>query len=194
MTDDFAKIWKRILGVRLVVPALILLAVGLAAYYPYLGYRYWAAQNSIESLNALLPTYRQTDTAYIRDLERDLADQQELRDQSDKVFDYSDTDLLTFLAKDALSKARVEIRSVAVGEIEYQIVDSLEFEVRPITITLRGRTSEIDRAIRSLNQNLSVGAVKRITLTDLDSLPTARIEFVFYLSPDPSESDDGNQS
>lgn len=194
MTDDFTKIWKNILGVHLVVPALILLAIGLAAYYPYLGYRYWAAQNSIASLNGALPTYRQTDTAYIRDLERDLADQQALREQSDKVFDYSDTDLLTFLAKDALSKARVEIRSVAVGEIENQVVDSLEFEVRPITITLRGRISEIDRAIRFLNRNLSVGAVKRITLTDLDSLPTARIEFVFYLSPNLSEGNGGNKS
>ncbi|MCH7800169.1 MAG: hypothetical protein IIC24_01365 [Chloroflexi bacterium] len=194
MTDDFTKIWKKILGIRLVVPALILIAIGLAAYYPYLGYRYWSAQSNIVSLYRLLPTYRQTNTTNLQDLKRDLADQKELREQSNKIFDYSDTDLLTFLAKDAISKARVEIRSVAVGEIQNQIVDSLEFDVRPITITLRGQTSEIDRAIRFLNQHLSVGAVKRITLTDLDSLPTARIEFVFYLSPNPSEDDSADQS
>ena len=194
MTDDFTQIWKRILGTRMVTPVLILIAIGLAAYYPYLGYRYWVAQDHIANLNEVIPTYRQTDTTYMQGLKRGLADQQERREQSNRVFDYSDTDLLTFMAKDALLKARVEIRSVAVGEIENRTVNGLEFDVRPITVTLRGRISELDRAIRSLNQHLSVGAVKRITLTDLDSLPTARIEFVFYLSPDLSEGDVGKQS
>ena len=194
MTDDFTSIWKNILGARLVVPALILIAIGLAAYYPYLGYRYLTTQNNITELNEILPTFRQTDTTYIQGLEQDLAAQREQREQSDKVFQYSDADLLTFLARDALSEARVEIRSVAVGEIEERIVNSLTFDVRPITITLSGRMSEIDKAIRNLNQQLSVGAVKRITLTDLDSIPNARIEFAFYLSPDSSEGEGKKQS
>ena len=194
MTTDFTQLWKNILGARLVIPALALIAVGLAAYYAYLGFSYWSAQNSITALNAKIPSYRQTDTTYVKDLERNLADQQEQRERSNRIFDYSDADLLTFLARDALLKAQVDIRSVAVGEIENKVVDTLSFEVRPVIITLRGRLSQIDLAIRNLNQELSVGAVKRITLTDLDRIPTARIDFVFYLSPDVSEDEGDKQS
>jgi len=170
----------------IVVPAL--LAVGLLVYYGVLAVQYRHASGEVDAMTARIaelsgaavpvkPPDIEVLRAELEAHERQAADLRTL-------FSHPQTTDLMAIVSRAAHQAKASLTSMTVGTPQPETVRGTRYQVQPITVTLSAAIADIYRFLDALHEEAPVAGVSDISIANLDTVPSARIQLLFYLHPE----------
>lgn len=165
------------------------LAVFLAAYYGFLGVRFWSASReaaaSASEIARISNAARRGSTREGAEFVEPRTVEQRL-EELQRLYQHPVTDdLLTTIATVAGERS-VAVTSMAVGEARTVTEVGIQYQVQPMTLTVLGRTADIQGFLTGLHSRAPVTTVVGARLTGLDSSPSAQLNLLFYLDPRPA--------
>ncbi len=171
-----------------------ILALVVGGYYTVLGIRYWNASKQIPDLtaqsNTLLRTLR-SEGPEERDIELELDAQVRTLEQAQALFSYPQTDDLIGILSSTAQSSNIVLASATVGEQLPKVQGEIQYITQPISVSVQGQPDTIFRWLELLHRTVPVVGVPSFRISSLDSIPSARIDFVFFLSPSPLEGQQG---
>ena len=79
----------------------------------------------------------------------------------------------------------VALISSSVGDVQTDTLGDMVYQVRPVGITLDGDVINLYRFLTRLQQEIPVVAASKVRLSNLDTSPSAQVQLLFFLSPEP---------
>ena len=193
MTNDLTELWHRVSSVRPWIGIAALLTAALLAYYSLLGVRYWTTQERLSMLDGQLSGFLLARSDRADAAEGYLESQERLLEELNGLFQYPTADELAATVADLAARAGVELRSMAMGDVEVEISSGVRYQAQPMTVTAEGEKADLFRFVRLLNQEVPVATVSGVKLSNLDTSPLAQVHLVFYLSPEVSPEAGGKE-
>ena len=186
MALDQSRLAQRFAGVKPWMALAAAISLALLAYYTVQGVWYWQALGDTSSINRELRTLdrkinslSQTPPGASVDLEVQQAKVQALED----LFDYSTTDDLLAVVSATARDSGLELRSIRSDVPRKEVLDDLEYEVRPVAIVTEGTIANLSQFLSMLQQKIPVATAPKVRIAGLDNLPIAQVQLDFYLSP-----------
>ena len=191
MSQNSAQIRMVLSRVKPWLAVAVILGVLLLGYYTVQGFRYVQAwreeallQKRVEAVRAKMasasPVIQAKVSLEARELQLD-----ELRRQ----FNYGSSDDLVAVVYRIAQETGMSLETVSAGEPQPQTVEQVVYDVRPMDVTLDGEISDLYRFLSRLHQEVPVAAASSIRLSALDAAPSAQVQLLFYLSPEPIEEE-----
>lgn len=197
MQPAIQRIRQKITTTRPWVIVAFALAVGLFIYFAAQGARYWQANGNISAARAEIDriereTARQG--AGTSQLEAQLAAKHLRLENLLRLFDYPTTDSLMAIVSETASNSDLKLASMTVERPKIEPIESLQYYVQPITISVDGPTANVREFLAALYARAPVVVATEARMANLDTAPTTQLLLRFYLSPEPIPVDDEETS
>ncbi len=187
MNSSLRDIVKQLANVKPWIALAIVLGLALLGYYGVLGIKYMGASEEVSALEteirAVSATLRRpAPDAEALQSELDLQEKRlsAVRGLSSNL--HSD-DLVGILAATA-RETDVFLSRINVGEAATEVLDGLQYQTQPMSLTLAGEdTRDIFQFLTSVQQKVPLTSVPTINLTSADTERAAQVQIVFFLSP-----------
>jgi Tfp pilus assembly protein PilN len=194
MPQNLAELRQRLSEVKPWAGVAAILAVVLLGYFLFQGWRYLQASAEIAPLtreiqgldNSILLMVRAAKASEAKLREQALDGQRSEAELRDLFRRQSPEDLMAIVADTALATA-VNLTSMSPEFPETQIRGELQYEVESLSVAVEGATTDLNRFLTSLHENLPVVSVSEIRIDNLDDAPATQVQLVFYLSPSTIE-------
>ena len=169
----------------------VVLGVLLLGYYAVQGIRYAQASREEASLQKQVEAVRakMASASPVIDAEAKLEPLQLQLDELRSQFYYGSTDDLVAMVTRIAQETGMNLETVSAGEFQAQILEDVVYKVWPMGVTLDGEISDLYRFLSRLHQEVPVAAASSIRLSGLDVAPSAQVQLLFYLSPEPVEEE-----
>ena len=193
MKEDLIKLKGLLSRVKPWVAVAVLLATLVVGYYGILGARYLKVSQELPSLTIQMQQLAKGARGQAPEEQLVMTELESLQLRLGKLrslFDYPETDDLMAIMADTAEEIPVTLRSITIGDASAEVLNGTEFQVQPVNITVKGRSSSIYEFLALLQEKIPVIAVTSIRLSDIDARPTGQIEFVVYLSPEAELEDE----
>jgi hypothetical protein len=191
MPQSLTELRQLLSRVKPWVAVTVVLAVALVGYYAIQGARYWRASQDTDSLNSKirqLSRALRSGPAAGETVARQLETQQLRLAELRSSFNYPSTDELVAIVFDTARATSVELASMSVGDQQPRTLGETKFQVQPVALTVQGNMPDIYRFLAMLQERVPVVALSSINLASLDLEPSAQLQLLFYLLPEPSAS------
>ena len=178
---------------RVWVPVVALLAAALVAYCLFQGIRYWQLSGRSSDVGTRI-TELSAPAGAVIDAERlrDRLESEERRSEALlRSFEGVDSTQLMALTSRAAAAAGVNLASVALDSPYTEVVDGLLYSVLPLNLVAQGEVGRVLDFLSRLHDEAPLGSVGRITLANLDSIPSTQLRFLFYHSPRVVDEEEG---
>ncbi len=187
MNSSLRDAVKQLAKVKPWIALAIVLGLALLGYYGLLGMKYMGASEEVSALESEIRTVstalrRPAPDAEALQAELDLQEKRlsAVRGLSSNL--HSD-DLVGILAATA-RETDVFLSRINVGEAATEVLDGLQYQTQPMSLTLAGEdTRDIFQFLTAVQQKVPLTRVPTINLTSADTERAAQVQIVFFLSP-----------
>ena len=189
MKDHMVALRRRLSRVSPWVAVASLLALAIMGYYSTLGVRYWETSRQVASLTRQVEGISdrlQEQPPNEETLAAELFSQEQRLMQMGSRSGNLDTGYLMPILTSTARDAGIDLLSIATGEISLTVQDDIRYQARPMTLTLQGPTTRINRFLLLLHQGTSLVTVSSFRMSGIDGVPSAQVQLLFhlYLLPD----------
>ena len=102
-----------------------------------------------------------------------------------RLFDYPTTDALIAIVSETASENNLKLASMTVERPKIEPIESLQYYVQPITVSIDGPTANVREFLAALYARAPVVVATDARMTNLNTKPTTQLQLKFYLSPEP---------
>ena len=102
-------------------------------------------------------------------------------------FRFTATDDLLKVVSDTSRETDVNLTTITTGELKAETLNETVYRVRPISMSLQGKTADFNRFLSIIQEKIPVVGVPEIQFAALGDNPTARLTLVFYLLPEETQ-------
>lgn len=181
------RIRRSLSGRRSWIAVAVVAAVLIVGYYGILTARFLQASGEREVLNAEITRINRVlrgpspqASALESQLNPKLSELEELQ----AAFTYPNSDYLVGILSQTATEVPVELTSIAIGNTKSTTEGSTQYQTQPMTITLKGTTSEIYRYIDNLHSKVMVTSVSNLRLGNVGgTAASAQVSLEFFLDP-----------
>ena len=187
MPKSLAELQRHLSRVKPWVAVAALLAIALLGYYSILVMNYLNASEEVASLNSEIQLLSRRLGPRPPDMEALKAEQESLGQQLEglrDLFGYREVDHLVAILSDTAQETAVALGKVAMGDSRPETQGEIQYQIQPITATVQGEAVDIYRFLSLLQRKVPVASVLGISISGLQGLASAQVQFLFYLSPE----------
>ena len=175
-----------------------LLGIGLLGYYAFQGARYYDVRGvpyvapegkenlllvEIDSIIAKLAGPKPD----ARRSAAELADQGLRLEELESQFQpRSANDLIKILSTTA-RETNLGLLSISTGVPTFELVGETEYQIQPVSISVKGQVGEISAFLRSIHQKIPVASIPGFETGGLEGVPSARISILFHFRAQESD-------
>ena len=184
----------------------ILIAVGIGAYYGFIGLQYRTASQELAKsdteINQIKSDLRAPKNSE-EDLKAQLEERTEVLEEWKALFsyrgyekwqtlyqgvDHEGPNLLVIMVTDLANQNNVDLISYALSATKEETVAETKFEVQLLTITLGGDThSQIYEFLSELHDTVPIFSIDNIQLSGFGGTASAKVGLLFYILAPESE-------
>lgn len=188
MARSIERIHQTITEARPWAIAACVVGAALLLYFAGQGVRYWLSADNIGSLEARIDTLRRATGPASPEVAQEEATLQatQLRVEGlNEMFHYPATDELMGILSATAGETGLDLVSITADDPELRDIDSLRYQVRPISIIVDGPPDNVRQFLARIHQRVPVVVASSAQMVNLDTSPSTQMVLDFYLSPEP---------
>ena len=186
MAQDLSKIRQTLARVKPWIAVAAVLTLALLGYSLMQGVEYWQASKDAASARQEirdLETKMRAVPSEVTSVANELKAQQARLDDLQNLFAISTTDHLMGIISATSRESALELKSISTDTPRSEQLGNLEYDVRPVGVTLEGPVDNFSRFLSLLQQKVPVVSANDVRIGNLETNPTAKMRLFFYLSP-----------
>lgn len=183
--------WNRLRQGLPKVRTWVLLATLLAVvvlYWAYLGVRYIASAGEASRLEkdvAIVMKGLRAPATSPTSLGQVEAADERFKDLATR-FKKHDSETFVAMVYEVADASGVGITALVMGKASAKVEDGVQYQLQPLTLNLNGGTYNVISFLEGLHQQIPALAVADTRLSGSDLEPTAQMQLVLYVSPQPA--------
>ncbi|MBI4282807.1 MAG: hypothetical protein HY672_04925 [Chloroflexi bacterium] len=165
-----------------------LLEAVVVLYWAYLGARYVISAGEVSRLKedvAIVMESLSTPAASQTSPGQTEAADQRFKDLATR-FNRYDSETLVGMVYEVADASGVGITALVMGKASAKVEDGVQYQLQPLTLNLNGGTYNVISFLEGLRQQIPALAVADTRLSGSDGQPTAQMQLVLYVSPQPA--------
>ena len=172
--------------------ALVLVGLGLLAYFAFLGFHYLDVSMQSSASKEKIGELQDAFLEALPDIDG-MRSQQESRARAVEdlraTFDHGDVSELMAIVSNMAREASVGLVSMVVGGSQAETVGGIEYRLQPMTITLVGSSEEMTGFFSALHRELPIFSVADLSISSPGRGSTGQARLLLYTLPGTSETD-----
>ncbi len=178
-----SQMQRKVEKVHPVLIAIAVLGVALAAYFIYLGIRFYDARGEIDAYESRIRqiTAARGVSSAQSTAEESYVVQQAKLDATQALFSYTDTDALVKIILSTAEESGVNVKRVNVPISDSMKLPPVTYVVQPLAVVLEATAPQAYDFLQRLSQHVPVMEVTNVSLSGEEG--TVQIRLQFYLAP-----------